>query len=148
MEAALWTEKYRPKSLDDIMDQEEIVSRLKDFVKRGTMPHCMFAGPPGTGKTTAGLCLAHDLFGERFRDAFKELNASDERGIDVVRTTVKEFARMASLTTVPFKILVLDEADNMTGDAQGALRRTMGFLYVQGNLRRDRLPSGWKGKAD
>ncbi len=78
MEAALWTEKYRPKSLDDIMDQEEIVSRLKDFVKRGTMPHCLFAGPPGTGKTTAGLCLAHDLFGERFQDAFKELNASDE----------------------------------------------------------------------
>ncbi len=107
------------------MDQEEIVSRLKDFVKRGTMPHCLFAGPPGTGKTTAGLCLAHDLFGERFQDAFKELNASDERGIDVVRTTVKEFARMASLTTVPFKILVLDEADNMTSDAQGALRRTM-----------------------
>src|SRR5437773_9225950 len=107
------------------MDQEEIVSRLKDFVKRGTMPHCLFAGPPGTGKTTAGLCLAHDLFGERFQDAFKELNASDERGIDVVRTTVKEFARMASLTTVPFKILVLDEADNMTSDAQTALRRTM-----------------------
>src|SRR5438093_7351286 len=107
------------------MDQEEIVSRLKDFVKRGTMPHCLFAGPPGTGKTTAGLCLAHDLFGERFQDAFKELNASDERGIDVVRTTVKEFARMASLTTVPFKILVLDEADNMTSDAQSALRRTM-----------------------
>src|SRR5437870_9638853 len=125
LEAALWTEKYRPKSLDDIMDQEEIVSRLKDFVKRGTMPHCLFAGPPGTGKTTAGLCLAHDLFGERFQDAFKELNASDERGIDVVRTTVREFARMASLTSVPFKILVLDEADNMTGDAQGALRRTM-----------------------
>jgi len=125
LEAALWTEKYRPKSLDDIMDQKEIVSRLKDFVRRGTMPHCLFAGPPGTGKTTAGLCLAHDLFGERFQDAFKELNASDERGIDVVRTTVKEFARMASLTTVPFKILVLDEADNMTSDAQGALRRTM-----------------------
>src|SRR2546425_10366811 len=107
------------------MDQEEIVSRLKDFVKRGTMPHCLFAGPPGTGKTTAGLCLAHDLFGERFQDAFKELNASDERGIDVVRTTVKDFAMMASLSSVPFKILVLDEADNMTGDAQGALRRTM-----------------------
>lgn len=125
MEAALWTEKYRPKSLGEIIDQEEIVSRLQEFVKRAAMPHCLFAGPPGTGKTTAALCLAHDLFGERFQDVFLELNASDERGIDVVRTTVKEFARMASLSSVPFKILVLDEADNMTGDAQAALRRTM-----------------------
>ncbi|MEK6919439.1 MAG: replication factor C small subunit [Thermoproteota archaeon] len=125
MEAALWTEKYRPKTLDEIQDQEEVVSRLKEFVKNGTMPHCLFAGPPGTGKTTAALCLARDLFGARFQDVFMELNASDERGIDVVRTTVKEFARMASLSTVPFKILVLDEADNMTGDAQHALRRTM-----------------------
>ncbi len=124
LEAALWTEKYRPKALDEIVDQEEIVSRLKEFVKRGAMPHCLFAGPPGTGKTTAALCLAHDLFGERFQDVFLELNASDERGIDVVRTTVKEFARMASLSQVPFKILVLDEADNMTNDAQAALRRT------------------------
>ena len=125
MEPALWTEKYRPKTLSEIIDQEEIVSRLQEFVKRAAMPHCLFAGPPGTGKTTAALCLAHDLFGVRFQDVFMELNASDERGIDVVRTTVKEFARMASLSSVPFKILVLDEADNMTSDAQSALRRTM-----------------------
>jgi replication factor C small subunit len=125
MEAALWTEKYRPKTLDEIVNQEEIVSRLKEFVKKGTMPHCLFAGPPGTGKTTAALCLARDMFGDRFQDALMELNASDERGIDVVRTTVKEFARMASLASVPFKILILDEADNMTQDAQSALRRTM-----------------------
>ncbi len=124
-EPALWTEKYRPRTLGEIIDQEEIVSRLQEFVKRAAMPHCLFAGPPGTGKTTAALCLAHDLFGERFQDVFMELNASDERGIDVVRTTVKEFARMASLSSVPFKILVLDEADNMTSDAQSALRRTM-----------------------
>ena len=125
MEPALWTEKYRPKTLREIIDQEEIVSRLREFVSRAAMPHCLFAGPPGTGKTTAALCLSRDLFGERFQDVFMELNASDERGIDVVRTTVKEFARMASLSSVPFKILVLDEADNMTSDAQSALRRTM-----------------------
>src|SRR2546426_7513944 len=89
------------------------------------MPHCLFAGPPGTGKTTAALCLAHDLFGARFQDVFMELNASDERGIDVVRTTVKEFARMASLSQVPFRILGLDEAATMTRVAHSPLRRTL-----------------------
>ncbi|MEM3022046.1 MAG: AAA family ATPase, partial [Candidatus Bathyarchaeia archaeon] len=121
----MWTEKYRPRTLDEIRDQVEVVSRLKKFVEDRSMPHCLFAGPPGTGKTTAALCLAHDLFGERFMDLFMELNASDERGIDVIRTTVKEFARAAAISEAPFKILVLDEADNMTGDAQQALRRTM-----------------------
>lgn len=89
------------------------------------MPHCLFAGPPGTGKTTAALCLARDLFGTAFADSFSELNASDERGINVVRERVKTFARTRTLRDVPFKILVLDEADNMTNDAQQALRRTM-----------------------
>jgi len=121
----LWAEKYRPKTLDEIVDQKDILDRLKGFVKAGTMPHCLFAGPPGTGKTTAALCLAHDFFGDRFSESFSELNASDERGINVVREKVKTFARIRTLGNVPFKILVLDEADNMTSDAQQALRRTM-----------------------
>ncbi len=125
MEVALWAEKYRPKTLKEMRNQQQIVERLKQFVDTRTMTHCLFAGPPGSGKTTAALCLAHDLFGERYRDAFMELNASDARGIEVIRTTVKEFARMATISNVPFKILVLDEADNMTSDAQHALRRTM-----------------------
>jgi len=121
----MWSEKYRPTTLAEMINQVETLSRLRRFAETRTMPHCLFAGPPGSGKTTAALCLAHDLFGERFMDAFMELNASDARGIDVIRTTVKEFARIATISQVPFKILVLDEADNMTGDAQHALRRTM-----------------------
>lgn len=122
---SLWAEKYRPKTLDEIINQKEIVERLKGFVRAKTMPHCLFAGPAGTGKTTSALCLANDLFGKRFGDNFFELNASDERGINVVRERVKTFARTRSLGNVPFKILVLDEADNMTSDAQQALRRIM-----------------------
>jgi replication factor C small subunit len=121
----MWTEKYRPKTLNDIVNQAEIVERLKRFVKERSMPHCLFAGTPGTGKTTAAMCLAHDLYGPDYRKSYLELNASDERGIDVVRTTVKDFARTVSMAETPFKILVLDEADNMTPDAQQALRRTM-----------------------
>lgn len=124
-ELGLWAEKYRPRTLDDIINQKEIVNRIKGFVRAQAMPHCLFAGPAGTGKTTTALCLAHDLFGTRFADSFFELNASDERGINVVRERVKTFARTRSLGETPFKILVLDEADNMTSDAQQALRRTM-----------------------
>ena len=121
----MWTEKYRPRTLHEIVNQEEIIERLERFVKEKSMPNCLFAGPPGTGKTTAALCLAVDLFGKDYHKNYLELNASDESGIDVVRTTVKDFARTISMAEAPFKILVLDEADNMTPDAQQALRRTM-----------------------
>jgi replication factor C small subunit len=121
----MWAEKYRPKMLNEMINQSEIVERLKSFVKNRNVPHCIFAGPPGTGKTTAALCLTRDLYGDGFREHLMELNASDERGINVVRETVKTFARIKSIGEIPYKILILDEADNMTSDAQQALRRTM-----------------------
>jgi len=108
-----------------MINQKEIVERLKSFVDAKNVPHCIFAGPPGTGKTTAALCLAQDLYRKGWREHLLELNASDERGINVVRETVKTFARTRSVGEIPFKIMILDEADNMTGDAQQALRRTM-----------------------
>jgi len=121
----MWAEKYRPQSLSEMVNQKEIVERLESFVKMKNIPHCIFAGPPGTGKTTAALCLTHDLYGAGYREHLMELNASDERGINVVRETVKTFARVRSIGEIPFKIMILDEADNMTRDAQQALRRTM-----------------------
>src|SRR5216117_3436284 len=115
----LWVEKYRPKSL------EEVVERLQAYAKTGNLPHLLFAGPAGTGKTTCAIALARDMFGENWRQNYFELNSSDERGIDTVRTKVKEIARLAPFGGTNFKIIFLDEADNLTADAQAALRRTM-----------------------
>ncbi len=120
-----WTEKYRPKTLNDIIGQHDIVDSLKSFVKEKNMPNLLFTGPPGCGKTTATLALAKEMYGIEYKGSLLELNASDERGIDVVRGHIKEFARMVSMAGHPFKIIFLDEADSLTPDAQHALRRTM-----------------------
>jgi len=124
MKLEIWTEKYRPKTLDEVVNQKHIVSRLKAWVKNGSIPHMLFAGPAGVGKTTIALCLARELFGERWKDNFQETNASDERGINIVRGRIKDFARVKSLGA-DFKIIFLDESDALTPEAQQALRRTM-----------------------
>ncbi len=124
MQLEIWTEKYRPKTLDEVIDQKHVVSRLKAWVKKGSFPHMLFAGPAGVGKTTIALCLARDMFGENWKHNFQETNASDERGINIVRGRIKDFARMKSLGA-DFKIIFLDESDALTPEAQQALRRTM-----------------------
>lgn len=121
----VWTEKYRPKTLDEVIGQEQIVRRLKSYVKSGNLPHLLFSGPPGVGKTACAVSLARGMFGDTWQNNFIELNASDERGIDVVRNNIKSFARTAPLGEARFKIIFLDEADALTSDAQSALRRTM-----------------------
>ncbi len=120
-----WTEKYRPSTLDEIIGQKQIVSRVKAFVKNKSFPNMIFAGPAGIGKTTCAIAMAREMYGNDMSAAFKELNASDARGIDVIRGEVKEFAKTVSIAKVPIKIIFLDEADALTSDAQHALRRTM-----------------------
>jgi replication factor C small subunit len=119
-----WTEKYRPVTLDEVRGRDTIVKRLKHYVKKENMPHLLFAGPAGVGKTTCAICLAREFFGETWRQNFQETNASDERGINVVRQKIKDFARTRPIGG-DFKIIFLDESDALTSDAQNALRRTM-----------------------
>lgn len=120
----VWTEKHRPETLSEVVGQDAIVERLEAFVKEESIPHMLFAGPPGTGKTTCAVSLAKDLYGDQWKQNFMETNASEERGIDVVRDKIKNFARTQPINA-DYKIIFLDEADSLTSDAQQALRRTM-----------------------
>ena len=121
----MWVEKYRPHKIAELVDQKEIVGSIQSLLKnQSEMPHLLFSGSAGVGKTTLALCLSHEILGEHWKDSTLELNASDERGINMVRNRVKTFSRYAGLDSkIPFKIIILDEADEMTADAQTALRR-------------------------
>lgn len=122
----IWIEKYRPKKLEDVVGQKEVIRRLASYVRSKNLPHLLFSGTAGTGKTASSICVAREIFGEdEWTNNFTELNASDERGIEVVRTKIKNFARTSPLGDFGFKIIFLDEADALTFDAQSALRRTM-----------------------
>lgn len=142
-ESFMWVEKYRPIKLSSIINQKEIVGSLKSLLKNiSEMPHLMFSGSAGVGKTTTAICLAREILGDSWREYTLELNASDERGINMVRDRVKKFARFSGLDTkIPFKLVILDEADEMTSDAQTALRRiiedTAGhcrFIMIANNI--------------
>ncbi len=125
LSSALWTEKYRPTDFSEIKGQQEIVKRVKAFVEQQNLPHLLFSGPAGVGKSSLSIVIAKKLFGSEWRNNFLELNASDTRGIDTIRVNVKDFARTKAIGNVPFKVIFLDEADALTREAQQALRRTM-----------------------
>ena len=125
MSSEIWTEKYRPAKFVDLVGQADIVKRVESLTNSLNIPHLLFAGPAGTGKSTLALITVKTLYGDKWKDNYLELNASDERGIQIVRDKVKNFARTKSIGDVPFKVIFLDEADALTPEAQQALRRTM-----------------------
>ena len=139
----MWVEKYRPKKISEIVNQKEIMGSLGALLKnQSEMPHLLFSGAAGVGKTSTAICVSRDILGKHWQDYSLELNASDERGIGMVREKVKKFSRFAGLDTeIPFKIIILDEADEMTSDAQTALRRIIEdtakycrFILIANNL--------------
>ncbi|KAJ3019413.1 Subunit of heteropentameric Replication factor C (RF-C) [Thoreauomyces humboldtii] len=139
-----WVEKYRPKLLKDVVGNEETVARLRIIGHEGNMPNIIISGSPGIGKTTSILCLANELLGPLQKDAVLELNASDDRGIDVVRNKIKMFAqKKVTLPSNRHKLIILDEADSMTGGAQQALRRTM---EIYSNTTRFALACNYSSK--
>jgi len=125
MTSKIWTERFRPSKFHELVGQDDIVKRVESLTQSLNIPHLLFAGPAGTGKSTLALIIVKELFEDTWKDNYLELNASDERGINIVREKVKDFARTKSLGKVPFKIIFLDEADALTPEAQQALRRTM-----------------------
>ena len=143
LSSVMWVEKYRPKKISEIVNQKEIMGSLGALLKnQSEMPHLLFSGSSGVGKTSTAICISRDILGKHWQNYSLELNASDERGIGMVREKVKKFSRFAGLDTeIPFKIIILDEADEMTSDAQTALRRIIEdtakycrFILIANNL--------------
>ncbi|THV02470.1 P-loop containing nucleoside triphosphate hydrolase protein [Dendrothele bispora CBS 962.96] len=120
-----WVEKYRPVTLDDVVSHKDITTTIEKFIEKNRLPHLLFYGPPGTGKTSTILAVARRIYGAGYRKQILELNASDDRGIDVVREQIKQFAETRTLFSKGFKLIILDEADMMTQAAQAALRRVI-----------------------
>ena len=132
--------RYRPKEMSDLVSHEDIISTITRLIDAGKLPHLLLYGPPGTGKTSTILACAHKLYGKHFASMVLELNASDDRGLDVVRERIKEFASTRIMFSAAPKMIILDEADNMTGAAQAALRRVI-EKYTRNAVSADAPPT-------
>lgn len=133
MEISVWAEKYRPNRLTEVINQKHVVERVKAFVKENNIPHMIFSGPPGCGKTTVLIALSKELYGKEWRQHVLELNASDERRLEVIRGKVKDFARIKPIGDIAYKLILMDEADALTQDSQQALRR---IIEIYSNVTR------------